>query len=130
MVLPCVTSRQKQSATGIAKILWLRLVTGTDTQDNIYEDLSLVFKDNHDFKFDCGVDVLFQMKPELTDAQITNLKKHYSDERNLSPSEELGIPVSTDLSLSRTRRIVRSHNLIRLVGQARDLSYITHISHL
>lgn len=60
MVLLCVTSRQKQSAVGIAKIFWVRLVTGTDTQDNIYEDLSRVFKDNHDSNVAMGVDILFQ----------------------------------------------------------------------
>lgn len=98
MVLPCVTSRQKQSASGIAKILWLRLVTGTDTQDNIYEDLSLVFKDNHDSNLAMGSMYFFKMKPKLTDAQITNLKKHYSDELNLNRLKNWESPVSTDLS--------------------------------
>ena len=91
MVLPCVTSRQKQSAAGIATILWMRLVTGTDTQDNIYEDLSLVFKDNHDSNVAMGSMYFFKMKPELTKAQISNLRKHYSDERNLNHLKKLGV---------------------------------------
>ena len=97
MVLPCVTSRQKQSAVGIAKILWVRLVTGTDTQDNIYEDLNRVFKDNHDSNVAMGSTYFFKMKPELTEAQISNLKEHHSDGRNLNRLKNWELPVPTDL---------------------------------
>jgi folylpolyglutamate synthase/dihydropteroate synthase len=94
IVQPCVTSQQKQSAVGIAKILWLRFVTGTDTEENIYEDLRLIFKDNHDSNIAMGSLYFFKMKTELTEAQIGNLKKHYSDERNLNRLENWESPVS------------------------------------
>ena len=82
MIRPCINSRQKRSAVGIAKTLWLRLVTGTDTEENIYEDLRLIFKDNHDSNVAVGSMYFFKMKSELTKAQISNLKKHYSDDSN------------------------------------------------
>jgi hypothetical protein len=97
MVRPCVTSRQKQSAVGIARILWLRLVTGTDTEQNIYEDLRLIFKDNHDSNVAVGSMYFFKMKPELTEAQIRNLKKHYSDEHNLNRLENWESPDCSEL---------------------------------
>lgn len=97
MVRPCITSRQKQSAIGIARILWLRLVTGTDTQENIYENLRLIFKDNHDSNVAVGSMYFFKMKPELTESQISNLKKHYSEERNLNRLENWESPVSSEL---------------------------------
>ncbi len=86
---PCVTSKQRQSAVGIARILWLRLVTGTDTQENIYEDLRLVFKDNHDSNVAIGSLYFFKMKSQLTEAQIGNLKDHYSDWDNFNRLENL-----------------------------------------
>lgn len=87
MVRPCINSRQKRSAVGIAKTLWLRLVTGADTEENIYEDLRLIFKDNHDSNVAVGSMYFFKMKSELTKAQISNLKKHYGDERNFNRLE-------------------------------------------
>ena len=93
MVRPCITLRQQQSAVGIAKALWLRLVTGTDTEENIYEDLRLIFKDNHDSNVGMGSMYFFKMKPELTKTQISNLKKHYSNNHNFNKLEHWEPPV-------------------------------------
>jgi hypothetical protein len=39
LLRPCRTPHQKESALAIAQVLWLRLVTGTDTEPQIYNDL-------------------------------------------------------------------------------------------
>ena len=88
MVQPCITSSQKQSALGIAKILWLRLVSGTDTEDNIYKDLRLVLGNKHDANVALGSTYFFKMKAALTDAELRQLKDYYSDDRNFSRLEE------------------------------------------
>lgn len=48
MTKPCITAKQKQNAIEIAKILWLRLVTGTDTEECVYQDLKRIIGDKHD----------------------------------------------------------------------------------
>ena len=88
MVRPCTTSPQKLSALGIAKILWLRLVSGTDTEGNIYEDLRRVIGDKHDDNIALASTYLFRMKTALTDEEVRQLKNHYSDELNFSRLEK------------------------------------------
>jgi hypothetical protein len=41
MVKPCLTQEQKDKAIAISKILWLFLVKGSDTEENIYNALVL-----------------------------------------------------------------------------------------
>jgi hypothetical protein len=88
VVRPCITSAQKRTAVGIAKILWLRLVTGTDTEESIYEDLIRVLGNKHDANVALGSTYFFKMKTELTDAEINRLKSHYSDGRHFNRLEE------------------------------------------
>ena len=88
MVRPCITSSQKLKALGIAKVLWLRLVSGTDTEGNIYEDLSRVLRDDHDANVALGSMYFFKMKTELTDEEVGQLKNHYGDELNFSRLEK------------------------------------------
>ena len=42
LVQPCITPSQKRNAVEIAKMLWLRFVTGTDSEENVYDDLKRV----------------------------------------------------------------------------------------
>lgn len=88
MVQACVTSSQEQSAVGIAKILWLRLVSGTDTEENIYADLKGVVRNNHDANVALGSTYFFKMKTALTEAEIRQLKEYYTDDRNFQRLEE------------------------------------------
>ena len=88
MVRPYITSSQKLKALGIAKILWLRLGSGTDTERNIYEDLKRVLRDKHDANVALGSMYFSKMKTELTDEEVRQLKNHYSDELNFSRLEE------------------------------------------
>lgn len=88
MVRPCITPSQKRSAVGIAKTLWLRLITGTDTEARIYEDLRRLFGNNHDANLALGSTYFFRMKNALTDAEVGQLKDHYTDDRNFRRLEE------------------------------------------
>ncbi len=40
MVNPCISEAQKEKARGISRILWLLLVTGTDSEKNVYDALT------------------------------------------------------------------------------------------
>ena len=97
MVRPCITSPQKHSAVGIAKILWLRLVTGTDTDENIYNDLRGVFGDNHDSNVAIGSMYFFKMKTGLTEAEIHKLRDHYSSDKNFNRLQVWEPPDPSDL---------------------------------
>ena len=88
MVRPCITSLQKLKALGIAKALWLRLVSGTDTEGNIYEDLRRILGDKHDDNVALGSTYFFKLKTALTDEEVRQLKIHYSDELNFSRLEK------------------------------------------
>ena len=97
MVRPCITATQKQSAVAIAKILWLRLVTGTDTDENIYKDIGAVFGDNHDSKVAVGSMYFFKMKTGLTEAELDELRKHYSSEEHFNRLQAWEPPRPGDL---------------------------------
>jgi hypothetical protein len=88
MVQACVTTSQKQNAMGIAKVLWLRLVSGTDTEENIYADLKRAVGNKHDATIALGSTYFFKMKTELTGAEIHRLKDYYTDDRNFQRLEE------------------------------------------
>ena len=97
MMRTCITPTQKQSAVDLAKTLWLRLVTGTDTEANIYEDLKLFFKDDHDANIAVGSMYFFKMKAELTETEITTLKKHYSNRKNFNRLEHWEPSIASEL---------------------------------
>jgi len=88
MVQACVTMSQKQSAVGIAKVLWLRLVSGTDTEENIYGDLKRAVGSKHDTNIALGSTYFLKMKTGLTEAEIRRLKDYYTDDRNFQRLEE------------------------------------------
>lgn len=88
IVLPCITPAQEERAVGIAKILWLRLVTGTDTEKIISEDLKKVTANNRDANVALGSLYFFKMKPALSGAEVGQLREHYADDRNFERLEE------------------------------------------
>ena len=93
IVRPCITPRQKQNAVGIAKILWLRLITGTDTEEHVvYQDLKSVLGDNHDSNVAVGSLYFFKMKTALTEDEIRRLQNHFSHEVNFNRLEGWGPP--------------------------------------
>jgi hypothetical protein len=88
MVRPSITAQQKQASTGIAKILWLRLVTGTDTEEVIYQDLQRMLGNRHDHIVALGSMYFFAMKTALTNEELGRLKDHYNDDLNFSRLQE------------------------------------------
>jgi len=90
MLQPCTTPSQKRSAIGIAKTLWLRFVTETDTEETIYDDLKRVVGSKHDDIIALGSMYFFKMKTALTDAEVGQLKDYYTDGHNFARLEEWG----------------------------------------
>ncbi len=88
MVQACVTTSQKQSAVRMAKVLWLRLVSGTDTEENIYADLKRAVGNKRDTNIALGSTYFFKMKTGLTEAEIRRLKDYYTDDHNFQRLEE------------------------------------------
>jgi hypothetical protein len=84
MVRPCITESQKQKAVAISKILWLRLITGTDTDEVIYSDLERILGPKHDGIVALGSMYVFKMKAALTTKEVRRLRKHYRDEQNFN----------------------------------------------
>lgn len=81
MVKPFLTQEQKDKAIAISKILWLFLVKGSDTEENIYNALYEVIK-NHDDTVSFGALYYHKMKKSLTKKELNKLKKHYSSPHN------------------------------------------------
>ena len=48
MTKPAITKSQKETSTGIAKILWLFLISGKDSEENIYNILKQVLNNRHE----------------------------------------------------------------------------------
>ena len=82
LVRPCVSSSQKEKAIGISKILWLSLVSGTDSEQNIYNILGQVLNHKHDDVVSLGSLYFYKMKKALTKKECLKLKKHYSNKDN------------------------------------------------
>lgn len=88
---PTIAESQETKALGIAKILWLLLVTGTDSERNVYNFLSKVTDDNYESNVQLGSLYFFKMKKSLTSVEITKLKNHYKSIDNFNKLEEWGI---------------------------------------
>ncbi|MBV5276173.1 MAG: hypothetical protein JZU52_21895 [Lamprocystis purpurea] len=79
----CVTDHQQEMALELAKMLWFRLVTGTDTEETIAQDLKIVFPDNQASIAAFGSLYFFKMKPALKESTIRELKQHFARQENL-----------------------------------------------
>ncbi len=88
LVRPCITEKQKQTAIGISKMLWLRLVTGTDKEESVYQDLQQIYGNKHDANISMGSIYFFKMKTALTHEEVRRLQGHYSDDRNFAGLQE------------------------------------------
>jgi hypothetical protein len=76
-------SGDKERALGISMILWLLLIAGTDTNENIYKDLEHVFRNDHDCKY-MAISIYFiHMKATLSNAEVHKLQKHFKDPLNI-----------------------------------------------
>jgi hypothetical protein len=89
MLNACITEFQKEKAIGISKILWLFLVTGKDTEENIYIGLKSILH-HHDEVISLGSLYFHKMKKALTKKELQLLKKHYDNLENLNSLTDWG----------------------------------------
>ena len=83
MVKPCISDAQKENAIGLSRILWLLLVTDTDSEQNIYDALKKVFN-KHEDNIAMGSLYLYKMKTTLTTKEQLKLRRHYNDQKNFA----------------------------------------------
>ena len=89
MVKPCISDSQKEKAIGISRILWLLLVTDTDSEQNVYDALNKVFN-KHEDNIAMGSLYFYKMKTALITKEQLNLRRHYSDQKNFAALEDWG----------------------------------------
>jgi hypothetical protein len=89
MVTPCITEAQKAKARGIARILWLLLVTGTDSESHVYHALNKVFP-RHEDNVAFGSLYFYKMKTALTRQEQRQLRKYYRNQEHFRALQEWG----------------------------------------
>jgi hypothetical protein len=87
IVKTAITPHQNEVALGIAKILWLFIVNGNDTEQNVYNILNQVFENNHEKNIGFGSLYFFKMKKALSNHEVRRIRKYYSVEKNLNELE-------------------------------------------
>ena len=90
MVNPCISEAQKEKARGISRLLWLLLVTGTDSERNVYDALNKVFPHRHDDNVAFGSLYFYKMKTALTKQEQVQLRGHYSHQEHFCALKEWG----------------------------------------
>ncbi len=90
MVNPCISEAQKEKARGISRLLWLLLVTGTDSERNVYDALNKVFPHRHDDNVAFGSLYFYKMKTALTRHEQIQLRGHYSHPEHFRALKEWG----------------------------------------
>lgn len=87
LVKAAVTKHQKKVSIGIAKILWLSLVKGIDTEQDIYNNLSGVLNNKHESIISIGSLYFFKMKKALTEKELKDLRGYYNIDDNFDSLE-------------------------------------------
>lgn len=90
MVQPCISEAQKEKARGISRILWLLLVTGTDSESNVYNALNKVFPHRHDDNVAFGSLYFYKMKTVLTSQEQVQLRRYYSNQEHFRALKDWG----------------------------------------
>ncbi len=87
LVKSALTKHQKKAALHIAKTLWLSLVKGLDTEQNVYIILNEIFNNNHQSNIATGSLYFFRMKPALTEEEHQALLEYYEIDDNFNALE-------------------------------------------
>jgi hypothetical protein len=80
----CNTPEGKKHALSLSKLLWLRLVTGNDTETAIDDDLKKIFQNDDDSKNALVLLYFSHMKTALTKSEIKRLNEHFNGEDAIS----------------------------------------------
>lgn len=92
---PAITESQEIKSLEIAKILWLFFITGTDSEENIYNILTRITSNNHDRNISLGALYFHKMKKTLTTVEKVSLQNHYKSIENFNQLEDWGISPET-----------------------------------
>ena len=82
MVKSCISDAQRERARGISRILWMLLVSNTDSENNVYNALSEIFPNKPEDNIPVGSLYFHKMKKSLTSKEQLKLRRHYSDQNN------------------------------------------------
>ncbi len=77
LLQPCLTAHQQASGTAIAQVFWLRLISGTDTEEHLDQDLRQMGITALEDNSALGALYFHKMKPALTAREIAQLQHHY-----------------------------------------------------
>ena len=92
---PSITESQEMKSLEIARILWLFLITGTDSEANIYKILAGITSNDHESNISLGALYFHKMKKSLTTVEILKIQNHYKNIENFNQLEEWGISPQT-----------------------------------
>lgn len=89
IMVHCKTDSQKNNTMAIARLLWLVLVAGADSEQNVYITVRNISQ--NDETATVFTTLYFQqMKSNLTASEIETLQTHYEDEENFSSLKSWG----------------------------------------
>jgi hypothetical protein len=77
LTTPCISASQMESAVGIAKILWLALVTASDSQQEIQAILQQIVPNKPDAEQSLGALYFYTMRTALTRKERRKLQAYY-----------------------------------------------------
>lgn len=92
---PAITESQEIKSLEIARILWLFLITGTDSEENMYNILARITSNDHESTISLGALYFHKMKKSLTTVEILKIQNHYKSIENFNKLEEWGISPQT-----------------------------------
>ena len=90
MVNSCISEAQKEKARGISRILWLLLVTGTDSEVNVYNALNKVFPHRHEDNVAFGSLYFYKMKIALTKQEHVQLRRYCRNQEHFRALQDWG----------------------------------------
>jgi len=82
IIKPAITKKQKTVALGIAKTLWISLVSGNDTERDIYNTLNIALNNNHQNNIAVGSLYFYKMKTALSEEELKSLVDYYCIDEN------------------------------------------------
>lgn len=89
IMVHCKTDSQKNNTMAIARMLWLVLVAGADSEENVYIAVRNISQNDETATVFTSL-YFQQMKSNLTTEEINMLQTHYEDEDNFNSLQSWG----------------------------------------
>ena len=89
VMVHCKTDSQKNNTLAIIRTLWLVLVAGVDSEQNIYITARNISQNDETATVFTAL-YFQQMKSNLTDSEVESLQTHYDDPDNFATLENWG----------------------------------------